>query len=246
MTIFNAYLGAYWTGRELTFGQFVESVRQFTLGLSRIDASFEHLWVLGDKPNEEIAVEGDLANLEALTLARGWDRSTPAAWITRLSDGGEPSWDSISRTGWSLALVTAPEATKDPQYSYIQIFAGGPAQSSVNIKTRDKSSSLLLPRTAASLLRYVVEFWHPDRAVFTEKAFRNAVKDPGSSEQLGWLNYRSNVIAPRLNKVLPAAVEREEFADGLLFRIGNGAPLTARDQAEVAQGLEIQAALRAS
>lgn len=244
MNHFNAYLGAYWTGREQTFGQFTESVRQFVGGLSSIDPSFQHLWVLGDKPNDEIAVEGDLGNLEAIALARGWDRSTPSAWITQLSDAGTPTRDSTSRTGWSLALVTAREADEDPQYSYIQIFAGGPSQSSVNIKTRDRSSSLLVPNAAAGLLRYVVQCWHPDRALFTEKAFRNAVKDSETNEQLGWLNYRANSTSPNLAAVLPPSVAREALSDGIYFRIGNGTPLTAQNHAEVAQGLEVQAAFR--
>lgn len=85
----------------------------------------------------------------------------------------------------------------------------------------------------------MIEFWNPDRALVTNNPFRESIKGP---EQLGWLNYRADF---RFSDYLPDEVSREPFNGGILFRIGDGHPLTDNDITEVQIGTKIQQAISA-
>lgn len=244
MDEFKVIAGAYWAGRQTTFGEFVDQVRECLRRLQAFDASFAEVRVLGHKANQEITLDADLGNLDSVALLRGWDRKAPPQWFTSLTDTGEPTRDSTSRVGWRLSIVTSPESDNDPNQIYLSISAGHPRNNAVYIEFTNQSSPLLSASTAKELLKLLIRCWSPQEAVLTTSSFRVAVSASNADTQLGWLNYRSNADLPDLGAVLPATIKREPFSDGLLFEIGDGRPLTANNHAEVEQGLEVQAAFK--
>ncbi|AZZ55547.1 Imm52 family immunity protein [Rathayibacter iranicus] len=240
MTTFEPYLGAFWQPRELTFGQFTIQVRKFLEGLRELHPVFKTWYVLGDRMNDEKPLGADLQHLEKLMLERGWDRSAPKHFFAHLDDDGCPTANSTTSVGWRFSLVTEPERQQTRDFVYVSIFAGTTSPRLLNrvlLKVGDPASPLLDPVVSERVFRYMIEFWNPDRALVTERAYRDAVHDSETKEQLGWLNYRAD---PSFVEFLPDGVRHEPLKDGVLFRIGDGRVLGENSLEEVQLGLRIQ------
>ncbi|WP_146076231.1 Imm52 family immunity protein [Rathayibacter rathayi] len=240
MTTFQSYLGVFWEPRELTFVQFAIQVRRFLEGLRELHPVFETWYVLGDRMNEEKPLGADLQHLDELMLERGWDMSAPKHFFTHLDDDGCPTANSTAIVGWSFSLVTEPERQRSREYVRVSIFAGATSprlSNSVLLKVGDPASPLLDPVVSERVFRYMIELWNPDRALVTERAYRDAVHDSETKEQLGWLNYRAD---SSFVEFLPDGVRHEPLKDGILFRIGDGRVLGGNSLEEVQLGKRIQ------
>ncbi|MHC2186471.1 hypothetical protein ACVLV4_002129 [Rathayibacter agropyri] len=240
MTTFEPYLGAFWQPRELTFGQFTIQVRKFLEGLRELHPVFETWYVLGDRMNDEKPLGADLQHLEELMLERGWDRSAPQHFFTHLDDDGCPTANSTASVGWRFSLVTEPERQQTRDFVYVSMFAGTTSPRLLNrvlVKVDDPASPLLDPVVSERVFRYMIELWNPDRALVTEQAYRGAVRDSETKEQLGWLNYRAD---SSFVEFLPDGVRHEPLKDGIVFRIGDGRVLDENSLEEVQLGQRIQ------
>ncbi|PPF29475.1 hypothetical protein C5C18_15035 [Rathayibacter tritici] len=107
----------------------------------------------------------------------------------------------------------------------------------MTLTVADSASPLLDPVVSEQVFRYMIDLWNPDRALVTEQAYRGAVRNSETKEQLGWLNYRAD---SSFVEFLPDGVRHEPLKDGVSFRIGDGRVLGANSLEEVQLGLRIQ------
>ncbi|NQX13297.1 hypothetical protein HQQ80_16850 [Microbacteriaceae bacterium VKM Ac-2855] len=240
MNRFEPYFGVFWGPRELTFGEFITKTREFLEGLRELHPVFGTWFVLGDRMGDEKPLGTNLEHLESLALERGWSTETPKDWFTHLDAHGRPAVDCVVDVGWGFGLVTEPEAQQSSDFVHSSITVGikmPRVPNHVSLEVRDPASPLLDPAVSERVFRYMIEFWDPDRALVTEQAFRGAVHDPDTKEQLGWLNYRAD---SSFVDFLPEEVRREPVGTGALFRIGDGRVLGENDLDEVRIGRHIQ------
>ncbi|MDR6865832.1 hypothetical protein J2Y69_000414 [Microbacterium resistens] len=246
MSEFRPYFGAFWGPRALTFGEFKTQMREFLEGLQTLDPIFKTWYVLGDRMNDENTLGAHLEHLDELTLERGWDTEAPKDRFTYLDATERPTVNSRCRLGWGFGLVTELEAQRTSHFVHASIHVGGVAPRIPNrvlLKVDNLESPLLDSVMSEKVFRYMVEFWSPERAFITEQQYRDAVRDPETREQLGWLNYRADAS---FADCLPADVERKPFNGGVLFRIGDGRVLDENDTAETQLGRQIQEAVLGS
>src|SRR5882757_1203547 len=104
------YLGVYWHDRPVTLREYADATRAFLLLLQKSHPVFQSLEWVGDRPNSELKINQDLANLDDLIYEHApYDNHV----YTMANPDGTPTWQSLSPLGYEMTFGSSPANTKE-------------------------------------------------------------------------------------------------------------------------------------
>jgi hypothetical protein len=218
------FLGAYWKSRSLTLRQYADLTRDFFLRLQAIHPVFRTLEWVGDRPDSEIAVSPDLANLDDLIYRRAGSERV----FSNPNPDGTPSWDSACRLGFAMTYGSHPANSGNSVV--VGIDAGTSSETFTN------SATLYFPgeniagfthrefyeydflKELFSIMRIV---WTPKFGLVVSDEFSDAVAGK-ESRDVGWLTYVRDhrALALRNDIALKGLIVEEAPDGGVLLSLG--------------------------
>lgn len=235
------YLGAYWVSRQLTFRGYISAVQQFLAELQRVHSVFKQLYEVGDKPNDMVAIDEDLGNLEQIALERAYDRESKKYSAT--NPDGSPTLGAISATGYYLQFDNNKNNPKERVTVSIGAGMENPRlTNAIIIKFPEVGyPEFQDPAFVTRLLAIVVEYWQPQQAIVSSGSFRDLTYDEKTGFFIGWLTYLSN---PSICQALPADISCEPFGSrGALITVSPHMS-SAENPGDVTTAITIASTLR--
>ena len=205
----NLTVGAYWYGRPLRGGQFLEQARVFATKLISAFPALSILRVVRDPKESTGIIDRDFSNFDSEIIAA---LPKEYVFITPGIDTKKFTRESTARTLFPASfLLTSDIGNKELS---ISLNAGRPDNESSNQVIIAISPELESVQTAKTILEICVKFWEPNYAFVGRAEVQNLLKQPVGSIRIGWLTYLSNAAVQRH---LPDDIRTEQLSSGTLI-----------------------------
>jgi hypothetical protein len=220
------YAGVYWKDRSLTLRQYADLTRDFFVRLQEIHPVFRTLEWVGDRPNSEIEVSPDLANLDDLIYRHAGSRQRV---YSNPNPDGTPSWSSAHELGFGMRYGTHPSNTLNSVEIGIRagmsgerfnnaVTLGFPVPSEAGFLNRDFYDYDFLKKLF-SAMRIV---WKPQFGLVVSDDFSDVVEGKASRD-VGWMTYvrDQRALALRNDSALKGLIVEEAPDGGVLLSLGH-------------------------